>query len=88
VAGLGKHSWHDTGLEGDRTSERLRGTDVASVGLVAGTSGVIARRETRHVREGKVDDAVVTATREGDEYKAADDALRDSVCSPTNTLLN
>jgi len=88
-AGLDKlDSWQVTGLDdGDRTSTRLRTTGADSLGLDAGTLGDITRSATRHVWEGKVVDAVVAATRD-DAHKTDDDALRESVCSPTNTLLN
>ena len=88
VAGLDTNSWHDTGLDGDRTSVRLTTTGGISLGLDTGTSGVITRSETRHAREGKAADGVVMATRGDDVHKADDDALRDIVSSPTKTLLN
>jgi len=49
--------------------------------------GDITRSETRHALEGNKD-AVVTAIRFDDVHNADDEALRDIVCSPTNTLLN
>ena len=86
-AGLGTDSSQETGLDGDRTSGWESKTGVISLGLDTGTSGVITWSETRHVCEGK-SDAVVTATRCDDVHNADDEALRKSVCSPTNTLLN
>jgi len=88
VAGLDKHSLDNTGLDGDCTSVRLRSTGVISLGADTGTSDVITLSETRHILEGTAADVLVTATRGDDEHKADDDALRDIVCSPTNTLLN
>ena len=87
AARLGKDSLQEIWLDGDCTGRRESKTGASSLGLHAGTAGVITRSETRHVLEGKKD-AVVTATRCDAVHNADDEALRDIVCSPTNTLLN
>ena len=87
LSGLDKDPWQDKGLDGDRTSGWGSKTGVILLGLDIGTLGVITLSETRHGLEGK-SDAVVVATCRDDVHNADAEALRDSVCSPTNTLLN